>query len=213
MSFVAAQAAAQPGRVSRPVGGRTPVVQLRLGLLAAERDVDLDHGAGGARRHSPSLGSCGWGRTGGGRQLCPTRGGAVEHTCQCRRRGTLSDARLWAMALSSLRSPPSRLTQPSAGSRRPRTAPAVTTSQAKAAAAPALGKPVTELLTVPACKGLAVKVAKGQYIKVINAYGAQARLGGTLGPWCPILTHRARYATSGASARTRLALAGCCGRS
>jgi len=48
---------------------------------------------------------------------------------------------------------------------------------AAAAAPPKLGTAVTDLLTVPACKGLAVKVAKGQMIKVINTYGAQVRSG------------------------------------
>lgn len=38
-----------------------------------------------------------------------------------------------------------------------------------------LGAPATELLRVPACKGLAVRVAKGQLIKVVNTFGAQVR--------------------------------------
>ena len=92
------------------------------------------------------------------------------------------------MALSSLRVPcPSRLTVSGAG-RRARTV-GVTATQAKAAA-PALGKPVTEVLTVPACKGLAVRVAKGQYIKVINTFGAQARRQSC--PFCPFLLTRTR---------------------
>ena len=39
------------------------------------------------------------------------------------------------------------------------------------------GEPVTAVLTVPACKGLAVRVAKGQLLRVTNISGVQVRRG------------------------------------
>ena len=54
--------------------------------------------------------------------------------------------------------------------------PSARAPPAASSASELCGEPVTPVLTVPACKGLAVRVAKGQLLLVTNTSGVQVRL-------------------------------------